>query len=112
MTKHLTGLPLKVYYRYVEWCGRLGLANANRMFKTVTGYTVIPYFKELSDEQAEFILKQLEDENVKTRLKIYGDNTGSCGICGRELTDPLSVKRGIGPVCHERLNAASLGELI
>ena len=23
-----------------------------------------------------------------------------CMICGRLLTDPLSVKRGIGPVCY------------
>jgi len=26
-----------------------------------------------------------------------------CAICGRELTDPDSVKRGIGPVCAENL---------
>ena len=26
-----------------------------------------------------------------------------CLICGRKLTDPLSVKREIGPVCLARL---------
>ena len=26
-----------------------------------------------------------------------------CHICGRRLTDPDSVKRGIGPVCWRRL---------
>ena len=29
----------------------------------------------------------------------YGRMTGSCACCGRELTDPESVARGIGPVC-------------
>jgi len=26
-----------------------------------------------------------------------------CLICGRRLTDPVSVRRGIGPVCLARL---------
>ena len=29
----------------------------------------------------------------------YGKRFGSCGCCGRELSDPESVERGIGPVC-------------
>ncbi|QKC89979.1 hypothetical protein EB230_17370 [Mesorhizobium sp. NZP2234] len=29
----------------------------------------------------------------------YGRSTGECGCCGRELTDPESVKAGIGPIC-------------
>ncbi|MER9506017.1 DUF6011 domain-containing protein [Mesorhizobium sp. M0579] len=29
----------------------------------------------------------------------YGRSTGECGCCGRELTDPASVKAGIGPIC-------------
>ncbi len=29
----------------------------------------------------------------------YGRATGSCACCGRELTDPESVSRGIGPIC-------------
>lgn len=34
--------------------------------------------------------------------KLYGIQTGRCGCCGRELTDPESVAAGIGPVCAER----------
>jgi hypothetical protein len=30
----------------------------------------------------------------------YGRETGSCGCCGRELTDPTSIAAGIGPVCE------------
>ncbi len=29
----------------------------------------------------------------------YGRETGSCSCCGRELSDPISVERGVGPVC-------------
>ncbi len=27
----------------------------------------------------------------------------TCRICGKELTNPISVKRKIGPVCRARL---------
>lgn len=29
----------------------------------------------------------------------FGRITGSCGICGRELTDATSIARGVGPIC-------------
>lgn len=29
-------------------------------------------------------------------------HAGECGRCGRELTDPESIARGLGPVCAER----------
>jgi hypothetical protein len=32
----------------------------------------------------------------------YGKTTGVCSCCGRELTDPVSVAAGIGPVCAQR----------
>ena len=37
----------------------------------------------------------------------FGQQFGVCGICGRTLTDPPSVARGIGPVCLKRLGWAS-----
>ena len=30
----------------------------------------------------------------------YGKKTGICCCCGRTLTDPVSVKNGIGPICE------------
>lgn len=30
----------------------------------------------------------------------YGRKTGKCSCCGRELTDPVSVAKGIGPICE------------
>jgi hypothetical protein len=32
----------------------------------------------------------------------HGKLTGQCAVCSRQLTDPVSVARGIGPVCAER----------
>lgn len=37
-----------------------------------------------------------------TVIAEHGKATGSCGCCGRELTDPESIARGIGPVCIEQ----------
>ena len=34
--------------------------------------------------------------------KLYGQNTGSCSCCGRELTNALSIELGIGPICREK----------
>lgn len=32
----------------------------------------------------------------------YGQELGRCGVCGRTLTDPDSISKGIGPVCEGR----------
>jgi len=29
-------------------------------------------------------------------------HAGRCGRCGRELTDPVSIERGLGPECAEK----------
>ena len=34
--------------------------------------------------------------------RLYGQNTGTCSCCGRELTNPLSIELGIGPICREK----------
>lgn len=34
----------------------------------------------------------------------YGRATGNCACCGRLLTDPDSVRRGIGPICIQTFN--------
>jgi hypothetical protein len=32
----------------------------------------------------------------------YGQKTGSCGCCGRELTNKESIDLGIGPICRDK----------
>lgn len=56
---------------------------------------------------SEDVKNILEDanENLLRLAKIYGHETGNCSLCGRTLSDPLSVQMGIGPVCAKRLEA-------
>jgi len=39
--------------------------------------------------------------DYKTIIFNYGLQTGECSICGRTLTDPDSIKIGIGPTCRK-----------
>lgn len=32
----------------------------------------------------------------------YGKKTGRCACCGRDLSDPVSVEMGIGPICASK----------
>lgn len=38
-------------------------------------------------------------ENALEAAVEYGKRTGRCSCCGRELTDPVSIAAGIGPIC-------------
>lgn len=42
-------------------------------------------------------------EAMVNGLKAYGMASGKCGICGKKLTTPESIKLGIGPICANRL---------
>lgn len=44
------------------------------------------------------VLREFND-NPTDAIKVQGIRTGECCCCGRELTDPVSVASGIGPVC-------------
>jgi hypothetical protein len=46
-----------------------------------------------------WFLRALAAEQVPNTVVVY--HSGRCGCCGRELTDPESVRCGIGPVCRE-----------
>jgi hypothetical protein len=39
---------------------------------------------------------------IITQLSLFGNGISWCGICGRKLSNPLSVYRGIGPICYGR----------
>jgi hypothetical protein len=39
----------------------------------------------------------------KAAMLLYGQEIGSCGHCGRTLTDETSRAFGVGPVCREKL---------
>lgn len=53
-----------------------------------------------SNDQEAKVLNLLQDP--KAAAQAYGIETGVCCICNRELTDPVSVAQGIGPICADR----------
>jgi len=49
-----------------------------------------------------WLLRQVEKRDyaaVRQNVKIM--HTGSCLVCGRKLTDAISIEQGIGPVCRK-----------
>jgi hypothetical protein len=53
---------------------------------------------ECSPEAAEKIQKLISDPEMT--VKRYGIETGQCCICSRTLTNPESIKLGMGPICR------------
>lgn len=60
---------------------------------------------DLIGNVSEDVKNLLEDanDNLLQLAKIYGHESGSCSICARKLSDPLSIQMGIGPICAKRL---------
>lgn len=85
--------------------------RADSIFLSITNLDRIPYFFELDDVEATRIASLLTRDNIKTEVANIGRASGICQVCGRELTDPQSVKIGIGPVCAQRFDFATLEEL-
>lgn len=54
----------------------------------------------LPDDVKEVILSASSDP--LTAAIRYGKVSGECSCCGRELTDPQSIERGIGPICADK----------
>jgi Family of unknown function (DUF6011) len=73
---------------------------------------------ELGAENAAFRARKLAlEELIKQRVAEFAGNplaqmiagahvTGNCAICGRGLTDPVSLERGIGPECYGHIAPA------
>lgn len=59
----------------------------------------------IANSVSEDIKNLLEDanENLLALAKLFGHTTGNCSVCGRTLSDKISIKKGIGPICEQRL---------
>ncbi len=51
-------------------------------------------------QYADLVAKLISDP--LKYAKAYGIETGQCGNCGRTLTNPESIAKGIGPICEGR----------
>jgi hypothetical protein len=54
----------------------------------------------LADDVKAVLLEAASDP--LTAAIRYGRETGSCSCCGRDLTNPVSIAAGIGPICREK----------
>ncbi len=54
---------------------------------------------DITDIKPILMLFQRFDSDSKKLMIHYGLETGECSRCGRLLTDPESIRQGIGPVC-------------
>lgn len=48
-----------------------------------------------------FLLRNIDNLVLHPDLEFY--HVGKCGVCGRPLTDPVSIEAGIGPTCRKRV---------
>jgi len=54
----------------------------------------------------EMLLRHIHMPNSREHMHVVRvTHNGFCGHCGRHLTDDLSVERGFGPVCWEKIIA-------
>jgi len=59
------------------------------------------YIKDVhSREDASRIFRALDETNLEQARKSYGQISERCYKCHRPLRDPVSLERGIGPVCR------------
>lgn len=61
-------------------------------------------WKNRSWDYAGGVIFDLKPEHRMTLEQVaeFGIQTGMCAICGRTLTDPDSVAKGIGPICEQK----------
>lgn len=49
------------------------------------------------------VLERLRDD-PETQIKELGKERGTCILCNRELSDPVSIKLGVGPICAKKFD--------
>ena len=54
----------------------------------------------LSYQAFSFFLKNIVCNKLHNDLEVF--HSGRCGRCGKLLTDPISITRGLGPHCASR----------
>jgi hypothetical protein len=70
---------------------------------TYVGKIVDGRFEARREAQSDTLdrLVALAADPLKAAVE-YGRSTGICCCCGRELSDPVSVANGIGPICQSK----------
>lgn len=81
-------------YQYIGYM----LENSReRLIAGRKGKANIPCFDALN-----WLVRNLNRAVLPEQIEFY--HSGQCGACGRVLTDPHSIKVGLGPICEERIS--------
>lgn len=98
------------FYASTGYEGRMRYDNVLEVKNKSTGDTLMKIARDgrvLPNMDIKQMLPQILlfirfSQDVQKYILNYGLETGECSICGRELTDPISIKLGIGPICNLR----------
>ena len=81
-------------YQYIGcYYSDTGYFHATKPWKDRASMTWPPSLRAI-----RFFLSKLY--NIPANLHVYHE--GRCGRCGRKLTTPESIERGLGPECYKR----------
>lgn len=59
--------------------------------------------ERMSFAASKAILAKIAAVGAAEASAAYGHEIGSCGVCGRQLTNDESRERGIGPICVDKM---------
>ncbi len=97
--KLLTGPDNKSDYSYV---GMVEPFNGNVRLTRASKLTADSLVYKLLLRTLSRVWKDEQSALAEHGFKLHHE--GRCGRCGKPLTTPLSVERGIGPDCWEKMN--------
>jgi hypothetical protein len=58
-------------------------------------------YTQCSDTEASKCIAAIIDDPLM-HSQLFGAAVGACGVCGSPLTDPESIRLGIGPICLKK----------
>jgi len=90
--------------------GSGNMINFFKIFKTQRGNRIVMLIARGGndyDEQRLSVEHQIAAaghiaEDVTAARQLYGQRTGTCGDCGRALSNEESLAYGIGPICRNK----------
>jgi len=75
-------------------------AACDRVVGKIEGNGTFSLFSRPGVNQADLLAALLDiEKDPEAAAVLHGKLSGNCSVCGRDLTDPESVARGIGPIC-------------
>ena len=79
------------------YAGVLFFDNKTKQFKFGKGARGNLNYNDVRVKSILYVLNRLYKGETSVNVEIY--HVGKCGRCGKRLTDPESIERGLGPMC-------------